>query len=56
MNQNSWITPGIINSCKHKRQLYKKLQNNNNIATVACYYTDYSKILCGYKKAKKNGT
>jgi hypothetical protein len=30
MNQNSWITPGIITSCKHKRELYKELQNNNN--------------------------
>ena len=25
MNQNSWITPGIITSCKHKRELYKEL-------------------------------
>jgi len=46
MNQNSLITPGIITSCKHKRELYKELQNNNNnVATVACYYRDYSKIL-----------
>jgi hypothetical protein len=29
-NQNSWITPGIITSCKHKRELYKELHNNNN--------------------------
>jgi hypothetical protein len=43
MNQNSRITPGIITSCKHKRELYKELQNNNNPA-VAYYYRDYSKI------------
>ena len=29
---------------KHKRELYKNLQNNNN-ATPASYYTDYAKIL-----------
>jgi hypothetical protein len=44
MNQNSWITPGIITSCKHKRELYKELQINNN-ATLALYFTDYTKIL-----------
>jgi hypothetical protein len=44
MNQNSWITPGIITSCKHKRKLHKELQNNNN-ATLASYYRDCSKIL-----------
>jgi len=46
MNQNSRITPGIITSCKHKRELYKELQNNNkHNATLASYYRDYSKIL-----------
>jgi hypothetical protein len=44
MNQNSWITPGIIISCKHKRELYEELQKNNN-ATLASYCRDYSKIL-----------
>jgi uncharacterized pyridoxamine 5'-phosphate oxidase family protein len=44
MNQNSWITPGIVTSFKHKRELYKELQNNNN-ATLASYYRDYSKTL-----------
>ena len=44
MNQNSWITPGVITSCKRKGELYKELQNNNN-PTVASYYIDYSKIL-----------
>ena len=33
MNQNLWITPEIITSCKHKRELSKELQNNN--ATLA---------------------
>jgi hypothetical protein len=44
MNQNSCITPGIITSCKHKRDLCKELQINNN-ATLASYYRDYTKIL-----------
>jgi len=44
MNQNSWITPGIITSCKHKRELYKELQKNID-TTLASYYRDYSKIL-----------
>jgi len=44
MTQNSWITTGIITSCKHKRELYKDLQNNKK-ATFASYYRDYSKIL-----------
>jgi hypothetical protein len=53
MKQKSWITPGIITSCKHKRELYKELQNNNN-ATLASYCTDYSKILSMVlRKAKK---
>jgi hypothetical protein len=56
MNQNAWITPGIRISCKHKRELYKELQSNNN-ATLACYYKSYSKILSMViRKAKKNGT
>ena len=45
MNQNSWITPGTITSSKHEGELYKELQNNNNNATLASYYTDYSEIL-----------
>ena len=53
INQNSWITPGIITSCKHKRELYKELQNNNN-ATLTSYYRDYSKILyMVIRKAKR---
>jgi hypothetical protein len=54
MNQYSWITPQIITSCKHKRELYKELQNNNNNPTVASCYRDYSKILSVViKKANK---
>jgi len=59
MNQNSWITPGIIISCKHKRELCKELQNNNNNnnnnnATLASYYRGYSKILSMViRKAKR---
>jgi len=40
MNQNSWITPGIITSCKRKREL-----KDNNHATLASYCRDYNKIL-----------
>ena len=53
MNQNSSITPGIITSCKPKSELYKELQNNNN-ATLASYYRDYTKILSMVtRKAKR---
>jgi hypothetical protein len=44
MNQNSWITPGIITSYKRKRELYKEIKNNNN-ATLDYYYRDHAKIL-----------
>ena len=43
LNQNSWITPGIITSCKRKRELNKELKNNNT--TLAFYYRDYARIL-----------
>jgi len=53
VNQNSWITPGIITSCEHKRELYKELRNKHN-ATLASYYRDYSKILpMVIRKAKR---
>jgi hypothetical protein len=48
INQNSWITPGIITCCKCKRELHKVLNNNNNnnnTATLASYNRDYAKIL-----------
>jgi len=58
MNQNSWITPEIITYCKHKRELYKELENNNNNNnnnnTLASYYRHYSKILSMViRKAKR---
>jgi hypothetical protein len=54
MNQSSRIAPGIITSCKHKRELYKELQNNNNNNALASSYTDYSKILSVViRKAKR---
>ena len=50
---NSWITPGIITSCKHKRELCNELRNNNN-PTFRTYYRNYSKILTTViKKAKR---
>jgi hypothetical protein len=44
MKPNSWITTGIITSCKHKRELYKELQINNN-DILASYYRNYTEIL-----------
>jgi hypothetical protein len=43
-NRNSWITSGILISCKHKRDLYTQLQNDNNPITIS-HYKKYSKIL-----------
>jgi len=55
MTQSTWITSGILTSCRHKRQLYNKLKNNNN-ATLASHYKYYSKILSKVlKMAKKDG-
>ena len=66
MNQNSWVTRGIITSYKHKRELYKELKNNddggddsnnnnnnNNNPTVKSYCRDYSKIWFGVIKKTK---
>jgi len=53
MTRNTWITSGILTSCRHKRELYNKLKNNNNNATLACYYKDYSKILSKVIKVAK---
>jgi hypothetical protein len=52
MNQNSWFTQGIITSCKRKRELCKELENNNN-ATLASYYRDYTKILSRFIREAK---
>jgi hypothetical protein len=52
---NSWITPGIMKSCKHKREICNELRNNNN-RTFRSYYRNYSKILTAViKKGKKDG-
>jgi hypothetical protein len=53
-NRNSWITPGILISCKHKRDLYTQLWNDNNPITIS-HYKKYSKILTAIikKKAKR---
>jgi hypothetical protein len=46
------ITPGILISCKHKRDLHTQLWNNNNPITIS-HYKNYSKILMAViKKAK----
>jgi len=52
MTRSTWITSGILTSCRHKRELYNKLKNNNN-ATLAFYYKDYSKILSKVIKVAK---
>jgi hypothetical protein len=41
---NTWITPGIINSCKHKREIYNELRTNKD-PKIGVYYRNYSKIL-----------
>jgi hypothetical protein len=52
---NSWITPGILISCKHKRELYRQLwNNNNNYHIITSHYKKYSKLLTMViKKAKR---
>jgi len=39
-----WITKGIINSCKQKKNLYLLTRNNNDMQLKE-YYIRYSKIL-----------
>jgi hypothetical protein len=46
-NRNSWISPGILFSCKHKRDLYTQLRNDNNPITIS-HYKKYSKILMAF--------
>jgi hypothetical protein len=51
--KNSWITPGIIKSCKQKREICNEVRNNNN-PSLTLYYVKYSKILTAViKQAKK---
>ena len=53
LSHNSWITPGIQNSCQHKRVLYLKLRDNNN-PHLKKHYKDYCRILSKViKEAKK---
>ena len=42
--QKSWLTKGIITSCKRKRKLYKMCQTINN-ANLKLYYNKYTNIL-----------
>jgi hypothetical protein len=43
-SKKQWITRGIINSCKRKKELYL-LTRNNNDTQLKEYYMRYSKIL-----------
>jgi len=43
-SNNQWISKGIINSCKQKKDLFMLTRNNNNIQLKE-YYKKYSKIL-----------
>ena len=48
-----WITPCIITSCKHKRELFIATRNSNNLALIK-HYKRYCKILTiVIKEAKK---
>ncbi|PNF20902.1 hypothetical protein B7P43_G11183 [Cryptotermes secundus] len=52
-NSNLWITPGISNSCKHKRDLYLIYRSSNDEAFKR-YYRQYCKILKNViREAKK---
>ena len=47
-----WITIGIINSCKRKKELYL-LPRNNNVIQLKEYYMRYSKTLSKVIKTAK---
>jgi hypothetical protein len=49
---NQWITKGIINSCKRKKDLYL-LTRSKNDDNLRNYYLSYSKILSKVIKAAK---
>ena len=52
-NSNLWITPGISNSCKHKRDLYLIYRSSSDEAFKR-YYRQYCKILKNViREAKK---
>jgi len=44
-NLKTWISQGIRNSCKYKRELYLLTKNNNNNPTLKQHYIVYSNIL-----------
>jgi hypothetical protein len=49
---NSWITTGIVISCRRKRVLYEEVKKSNN-PVLSKYYTDYSRILTAVIKQAK---
>ncbi|PNF13662.1 hypothetical protein B7P43_G16878 [Cryptotermes secundus] len=49
---NKWITSGIINSCKKKKDLYLLVKSNNDV-NLKTYYLRYCKILANIIKAAK---
>ena len=51
-SNKQWITKGIINSCKRKKDLYLLTRNNNDIQLKE-YYMRYSKILSKVIKTAK---
>jgi hypothetical protein len=50
---NQWITKGIINSCKRKKDLFYLLVKANNDEKLKNYYLRYSKILSKIIKVAK---
>ena len=53
--KNNWITSGIETSCKHKRELFLLIRNDNNPA-MKHYYKKYCKILTQVIKEDKRMT
>ena len=50
--KNNWITSGNKTSCKHKRELFLLIRNDNNPA-MKHYYKKYCKILTQVIKEDK---
>jgi hypothetical protein len=51
-SNNQWITKGILNSCKRKKELYLLIRNNNN-TQLKELYRRYNKILTRVIRAAK---
>jgi len=51
-SNKQWITKGLINSCKWKKELYLLTRNNNDVQLKE-YYMKYSKILSKVIKTAK---